>query len=53
MVQLIGNCANTDSYECTEKGVSDIFNTIEREIKIVKMKFNLLDERLTKFKLSR
>ncbi|MBE7019642.1 MAG: hypothetical protein E7413_07195 [Ruminococcaceae bacterium] len=53
MVQLLGNCANPSCYEYTEKDVSDIFSTIEREVKIAKMKFNSLDEKLTRFKLSR
>ena len=53
MVQLLGNCANPSCYEYTEKDVSNIFSTIEREVKIAKMKFNSADEKATKFKLNR
>ena len=38
MIQLLGNCANPASYEYTEKDVSDIFNTIEKEVRIAKSK---------------
>ena len=53
MVQLLGNCASPSCYEYTEKDVFDIFNTIKREVKISKMKFNSSEENATKFKLSR
>lgn len=43
MIQLLGNCANPASYEYTEKDVSDIFNTIEKEVRIAKSKFNASD----------
>ena len=53
MIQLLGNCANPASYEYTEKDVSDIFNAIEKELKIAKMKYASTDEKTTKFKLNR
>lgn len=53
MIQLLGNCANPACYEYTEKDVADIFGAIEKELKIVKMKYNTTDEKPTKFKLSR
>ena len=53
MIQLLGNCANPASYEYTEKDFSDIFNTIEKEVRIAKSKFNASDGKESKFKLSR
>ena len=53
MIQLLGNCANPACYEYTEKDVADIFGAIEKELKIVKMKYNTTDEKPAKFKLSR
>lgn len=50
MIQLLANPA---SYEYTEKDVSDIFNTIEKEVRIAKSKFNASDGKESKFKLSR
>lgn len=53
MIQLLGNCANPASYEYTEKDVADIFGTIEKELRIAKMKYTAADDKTTKFKLSR
>jgi len=52
MIQLLGNCSSP-SYEYTEKDVSDIFNAIERELKIAKMKFSSSEDKSSKFKLNR
>ncbi len=52
MIQLLGNCSSP-SYEYTDKDISDIFNAIEREIKLAKMKFSPSDDKSSKFKLNR
>ncbi len=52
MVQLLGNCANTASYEYSESDVNYIFGTIEKELKNAKSKFNST-EKNTKFKLNK
>lgn len=38
-LRLLGNCANTASYEYTEDDVKKIFNAIEQEVKLQKQKF--------------
>lgn len=53
MVQLLGNCSNRAAYDYTEKDVSDIFATIEREVKLAKQKFTAAGDKQTKFKLDR
>ena len=53
MIQLLGNCSNPSSYEFTDKDVNDIFNAIEKELKIAKQKFNTSDTKTTKFRLNR
>lgn len=53
MIQLLGNCSSQSSYEYTDKDVNDIFNTIERELKIAKMKFSSSEDKSSKFKLKR
>ena len=40
MIRLIGNCANTGSYEYTEEEVKKIFTYLEREIKNARSRFN-------------
>lgn len=39
MVQLLGNCSNTSSYEYTEADVEKIFSAIEASIKESKKRF--------------
>lgn len=39
MLQLIGNLSDRRSYEYSDKDVSVIFNTIEKELKISRQKF--------------
>ena len=53
MIQLLGNCSNPASYEYTEKDISDIFSTIEKELKLAKQKFNKSDNKTTQFRLDR
>ncbi len=40
MLRLLGNCANTSTYEYTSEDVKKIFNAIEQEVKLQKQKFN-------------
>lgn len=49
-LRILGNCANRAQYEYTAEEVRKIFNTIEREAKLVKLKFK--DGETQKFKLS-
>lgn len=51
MIQLLSNCANKSTYDYTEKDVADIFSTIDKELKIAKMKFLTTNEKTSKFKL--
>jgi len=39
-LRLLGNCANSSSYEYSDVAVSKIFVTIEKELKRVKASFN-------------
>ncbi|QWT53576.1 hypothetical protein [Eubacterium sp. MSJ-33] len=39
MLQLIGNLSDRRSYEYSDKDISVIFNTIEKELKISRQKF--------------
>lgn len=48
-LKVLGNCANRQSYEYSEKDIESIFSTIERKVKEVKMKFHFTKEE--KFKL--
>ena len=51
MVRLLGNCANKANYDYTDADVKKIFDTLEKEIKIAKMKFASMEEEEDKFKL--
>ena len=44
MMRLLGNCSNKNNYEYTDKDVQKIFNTLERELKNTKAKFNFMEE---------
>lgn len=48
-LKILGNCANRQSYEYSEKDIESIFSTIERRVREVKMKFHFTKEE--KFKL--
>ena len=39
MLQLLGNCANTNTYDYTQKDVEKIFAAIEAELKETKQKY--------------
>lgn len=51
MIRLLGNCANKANYEYSEADVQKIFNTLEKELKVAKMKFSSNDVDDDKFKL--
>jgi hypothetical protein len=48
-IRVLGNCANRGSYDFSEDDVNKIFFEIDKQLKVVKMKF-LADKR-EKFKL--
>lgn len=45
MVNLLGNCSNTYTYEYTEEEVNKIFSTIEKELQINKDKFKIANSK--------
>ena len=49
-LRILGNCASRAQYEYTAEEVRKIFNTIEREVRLVRLKFK--DGETQKFKLS-
>lgn len=51
LMQLLGNCANKNNYDYTEKDVKLIIDTLEEEIKILKNKFNYETTKKRKFTL--
>lgn len=40
MIQLLGNCSNSNAYDYTQQDVDKIFNAIEFEVREAKKKFN-------------
>jgi hypothetical protein len=38
-LRILGHCANPQLYEYTEEDVKKIFRAIEKELRVVKMKF--------------
>ena len=40
MIQLLGNCANTNTYEYTQQDVDQIFSAIETELREAKKKYH-------------
>ena len=48
-IRILGNCANTSSYEYSDEEVNKIFSEIDRQIKQTKAKF--LSRRNKRFKL--
>lgn len=49
-LRILGNCANRGQYEYTAEEIRKIFNTIDREVKLIKLKFK--DGETQKFRLS-
>ena len=39
MIQLLGNCSNTSTYEYTQQDIDQIFSAIETEVREAKKKF--------------
>lgn len=39
MIQLLGNCSNTATYDYTQEDVDQIFSTIESELRDAKKKY--------------
>ena len=51
MLRLLGNCSNKSNYDYTDADVQKIFNTLERELKLAKMKYSSVGSEEEKFKL--
>lgn len=52
MVQLLGNCSNTSTYEYTDSDIEKIFNAIENSVRDAKRKFSKSEAtKTTKFTL--
>lgn len=52
MIQLLGNCANTNAYEYTQQDVDQIFSAIETELREAKKKYQKVESnRTSKFTL--
>ena len=52
MIQLLGNCANANTYEYTQQDVDQIFSAIEAELREAKNKYQKVESnRTSKFTL--
>ena len=51
MIRLLGNLSAKSTYEYSEKDILKIFSSIEKELKIAKLKFSDIDDTNKKFKL--
>ena len=52
MIQLLGNCSNTSTYEYTQQDIDQIFSAIETEVREAKKKFAKTEStRSTRFTL--
>ena len=45
MIQLLGNCSNTRTYDYTQQDVDKIFTAIETELREAKKKYNKTDSK--------
>lgn len=45
MLQLLGNCSNSSTYDYTQQDVDKIFSAIEAEVREAKKKFNKTEAR--------
>lgn len=50
-LRILGNCANRNAYEYTDKEIDSIFSTIEKQIRAVKNRFQSSDNANVDFKL--
>lgn len=53
MLQLLGNCSSKSNYEYDDKDVTEIFTAIEKEVKAAKARFVTVEEKSSKFKLTK
>ena len=52
MIQLLGNCANANTYEYTQQDVDQIYSAIEAELREAKKKYQKVESnRTSKFTL--
>ena len=52
MIQLLGNCANANTYEYTQQDVDQIFSAVEAELREAKKKYQKVESnRTSKFTL--
>lgn len=52
MIQLLGNCSNTSTYEYSDADIEKIFNAIESSVRDAKRKFSKSEiTKTTKFTL--
>lgn len=52
MLQLLGNCSNSNAYDYTQQDVDKIFNAIESEVREAKKKFSKIEsKKSTRFSL--
>jgi len=47
MIQLLGNCSNTGTYEYTQQDVDQIFSAIEAELREAKKKYQRVESTKT------
>ena len=53
MLQLLGNCSNSNVYDYTQQDVDKIFNAIESEVREAKKKFSKMEsKKSTRFTLA-
>ena len=52
MLQLLGNCSNSNVYDYTQQDVDKVFNAIDAEVKEAKKKFSKIEsKKSTRFTL--
>ena len=52
MLELLGNCSNSNAYDYTQQDVDKIFNAIDAEVKEAKKKFSKIEsKKSTRFTL--
>lgn len=51
MIRLLGNLSSKSTYEYSDKDINKIFTSIEKELKIAKVKFSDIEDTNKKFKL--
>lgn len=51
MIRLLGNLSSRATYDYSEKDIFKIFSSIERELKLAKLKFSDVEDTTKKFKL--